>query len=179
MAKNSSSNSNADEDTSASEEKFTLFWDRDSPFSQHHPRIFTVNDVQYNCAEQYMMHQKALRFGDTVSAEQIMNTSEPDEQKAFGRKVLGYDDKIWDKASMEVVKAGNIAKFSQNDDLRTALFATAGTALVEASPYDRKWGIGLGEKNPKALQRKHWRGENRLGVILTQVREELMASKHK
>lgn len=51
---------------------------------------------------------------------------------------------------------------------------TAGTTLVEASPYDRIWGIGLAASNPKALDRKMWRGTNWLGQALTEVREEIV-----
>jgi len=66
-----------------------------------------------------------------------------------------------------------LSQFGQNPELREELMKTGSSTLVEASPYDRIWGIGLSSSNPKAIDRRNWRGTNWLGVILTQVREEL------
>lgn len=154
-------------------EKFTFFWHRQSPFSQHYMSNFEIDGIVYNCAEQYMMHQKALLFDDLESAHQIMKASDPYVQKKIGRNVANYDDKKWDSVCRDVVKRANIAKFSQNIALYNALMKTDGTVLVEASPYDRKWGIGLSETDSKAHDRTMWRGKNLLGNILTEVREEI------
>ncbi len=154
-------------------EQFTLFYRKSSPFSQFYPALFEVDGITYNCAEQYMMHQKALLFNDYESAEKIMNSHEPVIHKRVGRNVKNFNADIWNTVCEEIVKRGNKAKFSQNPDLKMALLETSGTTLVEASPYDRKWGIGLSINNPKAYKREKWNGENLLGKILTEVREEL------
>ena len=65
-------------------------------------------------------------------------------------------------------------QFSQNPSLKKILFDTAGTTLAEASPVDRKWGIGLAADSSFANDRSTWRGENLLGQALTEVRDELM-----
>ena len=70
-------------------------------------------------------------------------------------------------------------QFSQDAKLKAALLATEGTMMVEAAPRDTIWGIGLGAKNPKAMDRRQWRGRNWLGEILTQVREEIMSASKK
>lgn len=155
-------------------EQFTFFFGKKSPFSQFYPCQFTVDGVTYNCAEQYMMHQKALLFGDDIMARMIMATDAPLVMKQCGRKVTPFDPMLWSKHSMEIVTKGNLAKFSQNPELLAALFATAGTTLVEAAPRDKIWGIGMGSSNPDATDRKKWRGKNQLGEILTRLRIDLM-----
>ncbi len=82
---------------------------------------------------------------------------------------------MWRKHREAIVLVGSRAKYQQNPTLLAALLATSGTTLVEASPFDRVWGIGLGVNNPKALDRKNWRGQNLLGQILTTLRDELAA----
>nr|WP_145403588.1 NADAR family protein [Paenibacillus xylanexedens] len=154
-------------------EKFTFFWHTASPFSQWHPADFIVNGLQYTSAEQYMMHQKALLFGDLKIAEQIMSTNSASVQKKLGRQVKGFDQTVWEAECQRIVYEGNQAKFTQNEELLEALLATRGTTLVEASPDDRIWGVGLAEDNPRIRNRSTWRGTNWLGEILTRLREEI------
>ena len=161
----------------STKERYTFFWMKDSPFSQWHSCEFTVDGVVYNCAEQYMMHQKAVVFKDQAMADKIMTSDSPKDQKAYGRQVSNFDAKVWNEKSREVVKDGNYAKFSQNEELWEAMAATVGTVLVEASPRDRIWGIGLGAKNPKAQRKATWRGKNWLGYCLTEVRERILGER--
>lgn len=154
-------------------EKFTFFWHTASPFSQWHPANFIVNGLQYTSAEQYMMHQKALLFGDRKIAEQIMSTNSASAQKKLGRQVKGFDQTVWEAECQRIVYEGNQAKFTQNEELLAALLATRGTTLVEASPDDRIWGVGLAEDNPRIRNRSTWRGTNWLGEILTRLRGEI------
>jgi len=156
-----------------SEEKYTFFFGIESPFSQFHPANFTLDDMTYNCAEQYMMHQKAVVFKDAEMAKQILDTDNPKKMKSLGRKVANFDAAIWTSKCRDVVRKANIAKFSQNKTILAALLTTEGTVLVEAAPRDRLWGIGLGAKNPKAKKKINWRGRNWLGYTLTAVRDEL------
>jgi ribA/ribD-fused uncharacterized protein len=157
-------------------EKFTFFYTSSSPFSQWHPSEFDVDGITFNCCEQFMMYHKAILFGDKEYADEIMKSDDPREQKSLGRKVRNFDDKKWKAKCRDIVKRGNYAKFTQNAHLKDSLLATAGTTLVEASPRDTIWGIGLGAKNPKALNRKTWRGTNWLGQALTEVRDEIMST---
>lgn len=120
-----------------------------------------------------MMHQKALLFGDLKIAEQIMSTNSASVQKKLGRQVKGFDQNVWEAECQRIVYEGNQAKFTQNEELLAALLATRGTTLVEASPDDRIWGVGLAEDNPRIRNRSTWRGTNWLGEILTRLREEI------
>lgn len=157
-------------------EKFTFFYSNKSPFSQWYRADFVVDGLQYNCAEQFMMHQKALLFNDEETAAEIMTTSGPGKQKALGRKVTPFDPAVWNQNCKAIVFNGNKAKFSQNENLKKHLLETAGTTLVEASPWDRIWGIGLSSKDPRIHNRETWLGTNWLGETLTKVREELLSS---
>ena len=152
-------------------EQFTFFWN--GPFSQWHTSPFIIEGKTYMTAEQYMMYCKAMFFDDVDVALQIMETENPREQKALGRKVSSFDADSWSNVAQAIVKEGTRAKFSQNPDLLEKLVATVGTTLVEASPYDKIWGIGLRETDLKCLDRSTWRGTNWLGEILTEVRIEL------
>ncbi len=152
---------------------YTFFFTEASPFSQWYRCSFTVNERTFMCAEQYMMHGKALLFGDAAIAAEILTASHPKQHKALGRRVANFDDVVWKREREAIVMAGSRAKFTQNPELKALLLATAGTTLVEASPYDRIWGIGLSATHPKAQDPASWRGQNLLGKILTQLRDEL------
>lgn len=154
-----------------SNEVFTFFWS--GPFSQWFRADFTLDGVSYNCTEQYMMAEKARLFKDDKTLELILKSTNPKEQKALGRRVKDFEENIWNKHAKEIVKRGNVAKFSQNTYLLNMLEKTKGTTLVESSPYDKIWGIGLIDSDPRALKRSTWLGQNWLGEILTEIRKDL------
>jgi ribA/ribD-fused uncharacterized protein len=151
----------------------TFFFTEASPFSQWYRCSFTQGERTFMCAEQYMMHGKAVLFGDAEMAAEIMAATHPKKHKELGRKVKNFDDAVWKRERENIVLAGSRAKFTQNAELLELLLATKGTTLVEASPYDRIWGIGLSASDPKAQDPATWRGQNLLGKILTQLRDEL------
>ena len=154
-------------------EEFTFFWP--GPFSQWAKSPFKDTDGrEFNCAEQYMMYYKAMYFNDIETAERIMLTDSPKLQQKHGREVKGFIKEEWDKVARDIVYQGNYLKYTQNLDYKKMLFATKGTTLVEASPYDCIWGIGLDRKDPKRFDRSNWRGTNWLGETLTRVRDDLM-----
>ena len=158
-------------------ERFTFFWRGTSPFSQWHMIGFTVDGSTYNCAEQFMMAGKARLFGDAKTEAKIMAAADPGKQKSLGRSVRPFELDIWNESARKIVYRGNHAKFTQNPLPMGRLLETRGTTLVEASPTDRIWGIGLAEEDPRALDRSTWLGTNWLGEVLTQLREDLIAEK--
>lgn len=153
------------------EEKFTYFWG--GPFSQWLASNFEVQGVKYNCAEQYMMAMKAKTFNDEDTRRLIMEAENPKEQKALGRKVKNFNADVWNGVAKAYVFIGNCHKFTQNPDLLKTLMDTKGTTLVEASPYDKIWGIGLKADDPKVKSRDTWQGTNWLGEVLTDLRNNL------
>jgi ribA/ribD-fused uncharacterized protein len=153
-------------------EAFTFFWK--SRLSQWHRAPFVVGGTTFTHAEQYMMYAKALLFGDREGAARVLAAETPAEQQAIGRTVRGFDESVWMLFREAIVFTGNYARFCQNPEQRELLFATRGTTLVEASPHDRVWGIGLAADDPRALDRSQWLGLNLLGEALTRVREVLL-----
>ncbi len=156
--------------------EYTFFFTEASPFSQWYRCRFTVGENTFNCAEQFMMHGKAVLFDDAEVAAKILAADHPRDHKALGRKVKNFDDKIWKREREQIVMAGNRAKFTQNKELEKLLLDTRGTTLVEASPYDKIWGIGLAASDPRAQDPSQWKGQNLLGKILTALRDELVAT---
>lgn len=152
-------------------DEFVLFWR--GPFSQWYESEFTVKGVTYNCTEQFMMAEKAGCFNDHTSREKIMATKSPKEQKALGRNVKNFDVEVWKEVCEEIVYVGNYAKFTQNPDLKEILLETKDRILVEASPYDKIWGIGLSQSDPRALDPNLWEGLNLLGIAIMKVRDKL------
>ena len=156
-------------------ERFTFFWRGTSPFSQWHMAPFTIDGVTYNCAEQFMMAGKARLFADGKTEQRILAAARPADQKSLGRAVRPFDPAVWNENARRIVYHGNEAKFTQNAALLGALMSTRGTTLVEASPTDTIWGIGLTAEDKRAQNRATWRGQNWLGEVLTALRDDLVA----
>ena len=151
--------------------EYVFFWG--GPFSQWAKSPFTIDGVKFNTCEQYMMYKKAMLFNDTATAQAIMANSNPREQKMLGRQVKNFDDDVWMKYAYNFVVEGNRAKFAQNVEFSNQLVATKGKLIVEASPYDRRWGIGMEEGDEGIEDPANWQGENLLGKAVTQVRIEM------
>ena len=141
--------------------------------SQWYDCYFVVGGVQYHTTEQYMMAHKALLFGDEEVYRQIMAAYHPIEYKKLGRKVRNFKPEPWDSKKSEIVVEGNKAKFSQNPDLKDFLLSTEDAILVEASPSDKIWGIGLDRETAQKGTVEQWQGENLLGCALMEVRDWL------
>lgn len=145
-------------------------------FSQWFPSPFAVDGVRYATAEHWMMAGKARLFGDAAALAQVLSNDDPAAAKKAGRGVRGYDDARWQARRFELVVAGNRAKFSQDPALGAFLLSTGDQVLVEASPDDAIWGIGLAAGDPRAHDPAQWAGRNLLGFALMQVRAELGAN---
>ncbi len=156
-------------------ERFVYFWQKHSLFSQWHRLPFTHRGEVFVTAEQWMMAGKARVFGDEATRARILATEDPAEQKSLGRKVSPFDGAVWEARSFGVVYLGNALKFRAGTPQRERLVETAGFTLVEASPMDTIWGIGLGAENERALRRSTWRGKNRLGAVLTALRDDILS----
>jgi ribA/ribD-fused uncharacterized protein len=162
--------------------EFLFFWGHRPParggvgkpcLSQWYPAAFEVEGITYATAEHYMMAGKARLFGDAAGLEAVLGAPTPDRAKAAGRRVRGFTERIWAEHRYDIVVAANLAKFEQNRPLLRFLLATGSRALVEASPYDSIWGIGLGAEAPDAQSPARWPGQNLLGFALMEVRDKL------
>jgi ribA/ribD-fused uncharacterized protein len=144
-----------------------------SCFSQWWQIPFTIDGITYLTAEHWMMASKAKLFGDLLMLEKMLTTSSPADVKQLGRKVKDFDPALWEIHKYSIGVEGNLRKFAQHPALKTFLLNTAESILVEASPADTVWGIGMTAEDPKATDPSSWRGENLLGYALMDVRDTL------
>lgn len=165
--------------------KFLFFWghqpERDGSIgkgclSQWWPCSFVVDGQEFASAEHYMMWRKALLFEDGAVAARVLTAASPAEAKALGREVSGFSEPAWVSSRQEIVVSANLAKFGQDPALRSYLVGTGSRVLVEASPLDRVWGIGLTADDPRATDPSSWLGLNLLGEALMEVRSRLSAA---
>lgn len=166
----------------SSPKKFLFFWGHQpskdgsitkSCFSQWWESPFTVDGIEYRSAEHWMMAKKAALFGDGEMEARILGCQSPAEAKKLGREVSGYNEEEWVANRYNIVMQGNYHKFSQNDELKKFLFSTGDRILVEASPVDPIWGIGLDENSAEAVHPENWRGLNLLGFAIMEARERI------
>ncbi|WP_237322253.1 NADAR family protein [Streptomyces sp. JJ36] len=164
--------------------KWLMFWghrpQRDGStgpgvLSQWWPSPFTVDGVQYASAEHWMMAGKARLFGDDAALAAILAARTPAEAKKHGRLVRAFDEERWAASRFDLVVTGNVAKFGQEPALRAFLLGTGNRVLVEASPRDRIWGIGLAASDERAADPARWPGRNLLGFALMEARARLAA----
>lgn len=151
------------------------FWQLNKPweeFSNWYESKMNIDGIEYDTVEKYMMAMKAKLFGDFEVQKEIMKTTHQAKIKALGRKVRNFDPVIWDNHKYQIVYKGNYEKFTQHQDLKERLLSTGDAILVEASPYDKVWGIG--SNDPKVIADESlWKGENLLGKILMEVRDDI------
>jgi len=162
--------------------KFLFFWGHTPPkngvitkscFSQWYESTFVVDGIEYQTAEHWMMAEKARLFKDEEILGEILKSTSPGAAKALGRQVRSFNVEKWQGHCYDIVKQGNIHKFSQNEDLKTFLLNTKNRILVEASPRDAIWGIGLAQDAANIENPATWRGTNLLGYALMEARDEL------
>lgn len=148
-----------------------------SCMSQWWDHPFTVSGITYPTAEHWMMAKKAAMFGDMDIFNRILSVKDPGDVKALGRAVKGFNDSIWQQNCYRIVVEGNLHKFSSDENLKDYLIGTGEKVLVEASPVDKIWGIGMAADDKDIMDPTEWRGENLLGYALMEVREELNKNK--
>ncbi|KAF8804726.1 DUF1768-domain-containing protein [Phlegmacium glaucopus] len=167
----------------SNQEDYVFFWKVNEVHgwgSQWFKSEFTVKmkidgeeeeEVTFATAEHWMMVQKALLFKDVEMAREMLKVEDLAQVKRLGRRVANFDDDKWKEARMKIVVEGNLHKFRQNEELKAKLVATGEKRIIEASPMDRIWGIGFGEKN--ALKSRSRWGLNLLGLALEETRRTI------
>lgn len=150
---------------------YVLFYG--GPFSNWAESPFQLDGITFNCSEQYFMYRKAMQFGDITSANKILKEKSPAAQKELGKKVSNYVESEWNNVRYDVMLTALREKF-QLPAFKSALLKTDNRTIVEASPYDKIWGIGLLANDPRVLNPDEWLGLNLLGKCLMQVRAEIL-----
>ncbi|MEP4050887.1 MAG: NADAR family protein [Litorimonas sp.] len=166
--------------SSGTRQKFVYFWGHrgradkqltKACFSQWWTSSFEVEGCRYATAEHWMMAEKARLFRAEDICAEILKSDDPGKAKALGRQVLNFDQEIWNQNKYEIAVQGNLHKFSQHKDLGEFLKNTGKRILVEASPVDKIWGVGLEQKDPMIEKPSNWKGQNMLGFALMSVRD--------
>lgn len=164
---------------------FLFFWGHQSSnnneitkscFSQWWPCRFLQDGIEYNSTEQWMMAEKARVFADQKILEQVLKSNDPKVIKELGRQIRFFDEHTWDTRKYDVVYQGNLLKFAQDESLKSFLLSTENKILVEASPYDKIWGIGMKQDEEGVRGPSNWKGQNLLGFALMEVRRTLSNS---
>lgn len=145
----------------------------ESCLSQWYPWGFELDNIAYKTAEHWMMSQKALLFNDFDIYKEVLASDDSGQVQMLGKRVKNFDLKRWENNSFRIVCEGNYHKFKQNECLANYLLSTSNSILVEASPIDRIWGIGLTSDDERATNPYLWRGSNLLGFALMEVRDQL------
>lgn len=140
--------------------------------SNFYPSEFCLDGNVFSYAEQFLMWSKAKLFKDDVTAEMILQETDPDKIKALGRSVRGYKDSYWAAERYYIMKKGLTAKFKQNEELKNKLLASSGQ-FVECAKNDLVWGIGLAMDDPGRIDQTLWKRRNLLGFALRDVYNEL------
>ena len=157
-------------------DKYVFFWN--GIFSNWQPAIFEYKDHRFENSEQAFMWEKALAFDDKDIANKILLNSDPRKTKGLGRKVKNFDADKWEKVSLDIMIEVNMEKFSQNLRMEKHLLSTNDKIIVEASPYDKIWGIGLHQDDDRVLDESQWDGLNKLGIALMEVRTKMNERKY-
>ncbi|HEX8328238.1 MAG TPA: NADAR family protein [Hymenobacter sp.] len=165
--------------------KYSFFWGHQpskdgvvtkSCLSQWWLADFVVDGVTYRSTEHWMMSEKARLFHDEEALVRILAAKNPAEAKKLGREIRGFEPEAWEAHKVDIVRTGNLHKFGQHKDLLEFLLSTNDRVLVEASPVDAIWGIGLAADSADAEHPARWQGPNLLGFALMEVRDQLRNS---
>jgi len=157
-------------------DNFVFFWG--GIYSNWYKSSMVIDDITFCCVEQYMMYKKASIFQDEKMMNLILSTSNPQLHKSYGRKVKNFDISVWNSKCRDIVYTGCLAKFSQNTSLKEKILKDGcGRKFVEASAYDRIWGIGMTETDERVEFPEQWNGTNWLGEILDKVYRTLLDKK--
>ena len=151
--------------------EYHFFWN--GPFSQWKRSDFEFGGITFSHAEQFMMFCKAVLFNDFGTAGKVLQADNPKEQKRLGRSVRNFDANKWNDVARDIVYVGNVCKFRDNENLKSILLETGDSVLVEASPYDKIWGIGMSKFDDGVEDQANWKGKNWLGFVLTRVRDDI------
>lgn len=154
-------------------DKFVFFWGKEDIFSNFYFSPFRHQGLVFNWSEQAVMYRKAKLFGADRIAQAILKAESPDKCKALGRsRQIPFVEEVWVENRERIYKEVLLDKFSYSK-AKQVILSTADKTLVEASPYDKIWGIGLAASHPDAENPEKWKGLNLLGKVLMEVRSEL------
>lgn len=154
-------------------DEYVFFWTKQDVYSNFYYTPFTHQGIKFKWAEQAIMYRKAKLFRAHEIAERVLLASHPNECKSLGRsKDIPFDNAVWDNNKLFIFEEIILDKF-KDPKLLAIMKSTGDRKFVEASPYDKIWGIGMKEDHPDATNRTKWKGQNLLGQVLDNVKRKL------
>lgn len=142
-------------------------------FSNMHEAPVQIDGVTFPTVEHYFQWSKAKMFGDADIQNKIMKTASPKSVKAYGKKVKNFDAEAWDEKKDSIMRTAVKAKLMQHPDILKKLRETGTRPIAEADPRGKYWGIGTSADTSKAKDVSRWPGQNKMGKILMELRDEL------
>jgi ribA/ribD-fused uncharacterized protein len=142
-------------------------------FSNMHEAPVQIDGVTFPTVEHYFQWSKAKMFGDADIQGKIMKTASPKSAKAYGKKVKNFDGEAWNEKRDSVMRVAVKAKLMQHPDILKKLRETGTRPIAEADPRGKYWGIGTSAETSKAKDVSRWPGQNKMGKILMELRDEL------
>ena len=143
---------------------------RDFSNMSQHP--IEVDGNKYPSVEHYFQGMKAKEFGDTEMHDKIAIAKTGKAVKAMGKKIKNFVKEVWDAKRDEVMRTGVRSKFIQHPELRKQLLETGDRMIGEADARNLYWGIGTAETSEKSKHPEKWRGQNKMGKLLMELRTE-------
>eukprot|EP01084_Bolivina_argentea_P140749 247386_1 len=174
--------SQRDEHNNRVTDNFVIFLD-DTFLSPRYLSSFVANDVKYFSLEQFMMAQKAKIMGDDESFKKILNVSGDNDGsvtcKILGRGIKPWDENKWNINKEDVCFHGNYNKFAQNNELKIKLLSyDTKKVFVDGWKGNKIWGVGIDIDDKTIEDKKNWKGQNLLGIVITKVRDQILKEKN-
>ena len=150
--------------------EFIAFHGEHSPWSNFHQSHFEVDGHRYHSMEQWIQYSKAMLFGDSCTANKILQSDSPQECKCLSYQINGVNNEKWRAEGFELCLKGMEAKFKQNREQWSMLKMTEPKTLLEAS-NDRLWGTGISLNDTNVLDSRRWHRKGWLLEMLHIVRD--------
>ena len=150
--------------------EFIAFHGEHSPWSDFHQSPFEIDGHRYHSMEQWIQYSKAMLFGDSCTANKILQSDSLQKCKCLSYQINGVNNKKWRAEGFELCLKGVEAKFKQKRELWSMLKTTEPKTLVEAS-NDRLWGTGISLNDTHVLDSIRWHGKGCLSEMLHIVRD--------
>lgn len=141
-------------------------------FSNMSEHRIAVDGGEFPTVEHYFQAMKAKEFKDDEIYEKIIKAKSAKAAKALGKKVKGFEKEVWDAKRDDIMRLGIRTKFVQHPELRKQLQETGERMIGEADARNTYWGIGTSQTSEKSKHPDKWRGQNKIGKIMMDLRKE-------
>ena len=137
---------------------------------------FELDGHSFTSVLQYILHRRCVICNDKRRAIRLLSIDDPEKQIALAYErnsdYLPYL-RVWEGLRQLSAYRANMAKYTQNRQLRDQLLKTESAILAKCSDNSRTWSCGLGLGDASRLDIAQWKGSNMMGFTLMAVRDEI------